>query len=76
MCIHTFRSVFPPNGQWPAPIGSWRVDYYPTFPFGIYTIYANLRNLRKLRYFRKARKLCYLREIHKTNLATFQLRFR
>ncbi len=26
LCVlHTFQSVFPPNGQWPAPIGSWRV---------------------------------------------------
>ncbi len=22
------RSVYPPHGQWPAPMGSWRVDYY------------------------------------------------
>ncbi len=21
------RSVYPPHGQWPAPIGSWRVIY-------------------------------------------------
>ncbi len=23
--LHTFQSVYPPHGQWPAPMGSWRV---------------------------------------------------
>ncbi len=23
--LHTFQSVIPPHGQWPAPMGSWRV---------------------------------------------------
>ncbi len=25
--LHTFRSVNPPHWQWPAPMGSWPVDY-------------------------------------------------
>ncbi len=25
--LHTFQSVYTPYGQWPAPIGSWRVVY-------------------------------------------------
>ncbi len=25
LILHIFRSVYPPHGQWPAPIGSWRV---------------------------------------------------
>ncbi len=25
--LHTFQSVCPPHGQWPAPLGSWRVIY-------------------------------------------------
>ncbi len=25
--LHTIRSVYPPHGQWPAPMGSWRVKY-------------------------------------------------
>ncbi len=29
--LHTFRSVFLPNGQWPAPSGSWRVFYFLLF---------------------------------------------
>ena len=24
--LHTMRSVYPPNRQWPAPMGSWRVS--------------------------------------------------
>ena len=30
--LHTFRSVYPPHGQWPAPIGSWRVLHFPLPP--------------------------------------------
>ena len=26
--LRTFQSVNPPHGQWPAPMGSWRVSYY------------------------------------------------
>ena len=25
--LHTIRSVNPPRGQWPAPMGSWRVTH-------------------------------------------------
>ena len=25
--LHISQSVYPPHGQWPAPSGSWRVDY-------------------------------------------------
>ncbi len=27
--LHTFQSVNPPHGQWPAPMGSWRVPVFP-----------------------------------------------
>ena len=26
--LHTIRSVYPPHGQWPAPMGSWWVYYW------------------------------------------------
>ena len=29
--LHTFPSVYPHNGKWPAPIGSWRVNYFMTY---------------------------------------------
>ncbi len=28
MYIASFQSVCPPHGQWPAPMGSWRVYYF------------------------------------------------
>ena len=27
--LHAFQSVCPPHGQWPAPMGSWRVMLFP-----------------------------------------------
>ena len=29
--LHTFQSVNPPHGQWPAPMGSWRVFHSLNF---------------------------------------------
>ncbi len=29
--VHAIRSVYPPHGQWPAPMGGWRVLYTRLF---------------------------------------------
>ncbi len=33
--LHTFQSVNLPHGQWPAPMGSWRVLLFCRFPIGL-----------------------------------------
>ncbi len=35
--LHTFQSINPPHGQWPAPMGSWRVsNWYKVTFFWVY----------------------------------------